>query len=120
VENDYLDPRNAEGMPKLADASLALDFLLRTKNGVRNCAAAIGETATPDARAILVRQLDEGLAMHQEIVELMTKHGWIDTYQPVEQWRMDMASADTVVKIANMELFPNDTDRQGLFATPNK
>lgn len=120
MNNDYLDPVNSEGMPKLADASFALEFLLRCKNGVRNCAYAIAETATPEARAVLRRQLSEGLAMHQEISELMLKKGWLHAYQPHEQFKLDMKSADTVVKIANMELFPDNTSRLGTFATPNK
>lgn len=28
MNQDYLDPRNAEGMPNLADSAIALDFLL--------------------------------------------------------------------------------------------
>lgn len=28
---DYLDPRNAEGMPNLADSTFAMDFLLSVK-----------------------------------------------------------------------------------------
>lgn len=118
--NDFLDPRNAEGMPKLADASFALDFLLSAKNGVRNLAFAIAETVTPEARTLLQRQLTEALALHQEIAELMIRKGWLCAYELDEQYELDMRSADTVVKIAQLQLFPEDTSRQGLFATPNK
>lgn len=120
MNNDFLDPINAEGMPKLADAAFALDFLLRAKNGVRNCAFAIAETATPEARAILRRQLAEALVMHQEIAQMMIKKGWLHAYELNEQFTLDMISADTVVKIANMQLFPDHTGRMGNFATPNK
>lgn len=121
MNNDFLDPRNAEGMPKLADASFAMDFLMTAKTGVRNCAFALSETATPDARAVLRRQLNEALAMHQEISELMLAKGWLHSYRLDSQYDMDMISADTVLKIANMELYPvEDTSRKGLFATPNK
>jgi len=48
--NDYLEIRNAEGMPNLADSTIVLDFLLSAKNGVRNCAFALSETATPEVR----------------------------------------------------------------------
>lgn len=121
MNNDFLDPRNAEGMPKLADASFAMDFLLRAKNGVRNCAFAIAEVASPLARDVLRRQLVEALALHQEISELMIRHGWLHAHDLNKQYQLDMLSADTVVKVANMQLFPvGDTDRQGLFATPNK
>ncbi len=120
MNNDYLDPINAENMPKLADAALAMDFLLRAKNGVRNCAFALGETATPEARIIVRRHLSEALALHQELSQLMLQKGWLRTYAPYEQFQLDMISADTVVKIANMQLFPDHTGRMGTFATPNK
>lgn len=120
MNNDFQDPINAEGMPNLTDASLALQFLLAAKNGVRNCAFAIAETASPEARALLRRQLSEALALHEEIGQLMIDKGWFHPYQLSEQFQLDMLSADTVVKIANMDLFPDDTSRRGTFATPNK
>jgi similar to spore coat protein len=46
--NDYLEIRNAEGMPKLVDATMSTAFLLNAKNGVRNCAIALTEAATPE------------------------------------------------------------------------
>jgi similar to spore coat protein len=120
VNNDFLDPINSEGMPNLADSAFALDFLIRAKDGVRNCAFAIAETASPSARTLLVRQLTEALALHEQIAQLMTEKGWLHAYHLKEQFQLDMTSADTTVKIANLELFPDDTSRLGLFATPNK
>jgi spore coat protein CotF len=119
MNNDFLDPINAENMPRLADASLALEFLLTAKTGVRNCAAAIGETATPAVREVLRRQLAEALALHREIAALMADKGWFYPYHLDQQYRMDVSSADTFGKIAQMELFPGDTSRKGMFATPN-
>jgi similar to spore coat protein len=119
MNNDFLDPINAEGMPKLVDTSLALDLLMSAKNGVRNTAFALAETATPEVRVVLRRMLGEALAMHQEIAELMIQKGWFHPYQLSEQVALDLKSADTVVKIANMQLFQDDTSRLGLFATPN-
>lgn len=120
MSDDYLDPKNAENMPQLADASFATEFLLRVKNGVRNCAFAIAETATLEARAVLRGQLNEGLALHEELSQLMIKKGWLHPYQLGEQFKLDMVSTETTVKIAGMDLFPVDTNRLGLFATPNK
>lgn len=120
MNNDFLDPINAEGMPRLADASFALDFLLAAKNGVRNCAFALAETASPEVRAILRRQLTEALELHGEIAHLMMAKGWFFPYELHQQFQLDQISADTTMKIAGMELFPGDTSRQGLFATPNK
>ena len=120
MNNDFLDPINAEGMPNLTDNTLALDFLMAAKNGVRNTAFALTETATPEVRVVLRRQLSEALALHQEITELMMQKGWFHPYQLGRQAVLDLKAADTVVKIANMQLFPDDTSRRGLFATPNQ
>lgn len=118
-KHDFLDPRNSEGFPQMADAAIALDLLMRTKNGVRNCAFAIAEVATPEVRELLRVQLVQGLAMHQEVTELMLQKGWLNTYGELnDQFRMDMASAENVIKIAELDLFPGDTSRIGLFATP--
>lgn len=118
--NDYLDPINAEGMPNLADSTFALDFLLTAKTGVRNYAVALTECATPEARTIVRRQLDEALALHEEIARLMMNKGWFRPYNPSEQFQLDMTSARTAVQIARMPLFPDDTSRLGLFATPHQ
>ena len=120
MNNDFLDPINAEGMPNLADSAFALDFLLTAKNGVRNCAIAISETASAEARVLLHRQLTEALALHDEISKLMMQKGWFHPYQLNEQFQLDVKSSDTTMKIANLELFPDHTSRLGTFATPNK
>ena len=120
MNNDFLDPINSVGMPDLADSSFALEFLLTVKNGVRNCAFAIAETATPEVRTILRRQLAEALDLHDEISQLMMKNGWLHPYNVSEQFQLDLKSADTTVKIAEMKLFPDNTSRLGMFATPDK
>ncbi|MDB4896991.1 MAG: spore coat protein [Firmicutes bacterium] len=120
MNNDYLDPINAVGMPELADATFALDFLIRAKNGVRNCAYAIAETATPAARALLVRQLTEALAMHEQAARLMMDKGWLHGRHLHGQYQIDMISADTALQIAEMNLFPDHTSRLGMFATPDE
>lgn len=120
MNNDFLDPINSVGMPNLADSAFALDFSLSVKTGVLYCAMALSETASQEVRAVLRSQLTEALALHQEIAGLMMEKGWLHPYQLNEQFQLDMKSADTMVKIANMELFPGDTSRLGTFATPNK
>lgn len=106
-------------MPYMADSALATNFLMTAKNGVRNLAFAISETASPQLRAVLRQQLVEALAMHTEVSTLMMKKGWFHPYQLDEQYRLDTSSADTTLKIAQLELFPGDTSRWGDFATPN-
>jgi similar to spore coat protein len=117
---DYLDPRNAEGMPNLADSAFAMDFLLSVKNGIRNYGFAITETTEPELRSALCRQMESAIDLHTEISELMIKKGWLHPYDFKEQFPIDLKSAKTAVQIAQLNLFPIDTDRLGMFATPNK
>jgi spore coat protein CotF len=63
MNNDYLDPINALNMPEMADMTFAMDFLIRAKEGVRNTAIALTETASPEARALLKNNLHQGLAL---------------------------------------------------------
>ncbi|MCM2531331.1 spore coat protein [Neobacillus pocheonensis] len=117
---DYLDPRNAEGMPNLADSAFAMDFLLSVKNGIRNYGFAITETANPELRIALHKQMEAAIELHTEISELMMKKGWLHPYDFKKQFPIDLKSAETAVQIAQLNLFPSDTDRLGMFATPDK
>jgi similar to spore coat protein len=117
---DYLDPRNAEGMPSLADSAFAMDFLLTVKNGIRNYGFAITETANPELRRIFHKQMEAAIDLHTEIADLMIKKGWLHPHNFKEQFPVDMKAAETAVQIAKLNLYPNDTDRQGMFATPNQ
>jgi len=117
---DYLDPRNAEGMPNLADSTFAMDFLISVKSGIRNYGFAITETTNPELRRVLTKQLEAALDLHGEISELMIKNKWLHPYNFKDQFPIDLKGAETAVQIAQMTLFPNDTDRGGMFATPNQ
>jgi similar to spore coat protein len=119
MNNDYLDPINSNGMPNLADSLFALDFLMAAKNGVRNCAIALTEMATPEARSLVRGQLEQALALHDEISKLMMNKGWLHPYNVNEQFQLDIKSAETTVKIAGMKLFPDNTSRLGAFADLN-
>ncbi|MDP4143640.1 MAG: spore coat protein [Bacillota bacterium] len=116
--NDYLEPRNAEGMPKLTDTTMSMAFLLNTKSGVRNCAIALTEAATPEVKAVLRTQLDNAINMHEEISNLMIEKGWLHPINLEKQFQMDMESSRTASQIASLDLFPGDTSRLGTFATP--
>jgi spore coat protein CotF len=121
MNNDYLDPINALNMPEMADMTFAMDFLIRAKEGVRNTAIALTETTSPDARAILKNHLHQGIAMHQEISDLMMNKKWFHPYELSEQYQLDQLSANNTVMIGQMNLFPGDTSRKGLFdRTPDE
>ncbi|MCY9033163.1 spore coat protein [Bacillus inaquosorum] len=121
MNHDHLDLINSLNMPELADTTFAMDFLIRAKEGVRNTAVALTETASPDVRALLRKQLMQGIAMHQEITELMISKKWFHPYELSEQYKLDQLSAKNTIMVGNMNLFPEDTNRKGMFdRTPDE
>ncbi len=121
MNNDYLDPINALNMPEMADMTFATDFLIRAKEGVRNISIALTETVSPEARAFLKNQLHQGLSLHQEISDLMIIKKWFHPYELSEQYQLDQLSAKNTVQIGQMNLFPGDTSRKGMFdRTPDE
>lgn len=115
MNNDYLDPINSLHMPELADTTLAMDLLIRAKEGVRNIAVALTEAASPDVRILLRNQLMQGIAMHQEITELMINKKWFHPYELSEQYKLDQLSANNTIMIGKMNLFPVESNRKGMF-----
>ncbi|MCY9375624.1 MULTISPECIES: spore coat protein [Bacillus] len=121
MNHDHLDPINSLHVPELADTTFAMDFLIRAKEGVRNTAVALTETASPDVRALLRKQLMQGIAMHQEITELMISKKWFHPYELSEQYKLDQLSANNTIMVGNMNLFPDETNRKGMFdRTPDE
>ncbi|ARV47209.1 spore gernimation protein GerQ [Bacillus subtilis] len=121
MNHDHLDPINSLHVPELADTTFAMDFLIRVKEGVRNTAVALTETASPDVRALLRKQLMQEIAMHQEITELMISKKWFHPYELSEQYKLDQLSAKNTIMVGNMNLFPEDTNRKGMFdRTPDE
>ncbi|MDQ0915191.1 spore coat protein [Paenibacillus sp. V4I5] len=118
---DYLDPSNALNMPEMADMTFAMDFLIRVKEGVRNTAIALTETASESARTILRSQLHQGIALHQEVSDLMMRKKWFHPYELYEQYKLDQLGAINAIQMAQMKLFPDDTSRKGMFdRTPDQ
>jgi spore coat protein CotF len=119
MNNDYLEIDNADGMPGLVDSTIALEFLLSIKTGIRNSAIAITEIENQKARASIRNMLNDAISLHGEVTDLMISKGWLLPYEVTDQFRIDQTSARTAVRIADLNLFPGDTSRLGSFATPN-
>ncbi|MBB3111020.1 spore coat protein CotF [Paenibacillus phyllosphaerae] len=115
IKMDYLDPANALNMPEMADMTFAMDFLSRVKEGVRNLSVALTESVSPDLRALLRTQLRQGIALHQEISELMIRKKWFHPYGLKEQFQLDMLSLQNTLEISKQRFFPDDTSRKGMF-----
>ena len=118
MNQDYLDPKYAEGMPKMADSAIAMDFLTSIKTGIRYYAVAITETASPELRRILYNQMEKAIDLYTDVTELMLSKGWLYPHDTGKQVELDWKSADMALSIAEMNLYPIDTDRRGTFATP--
>jgi spore coat protein CotF len=114
--NDYLEVENAEGMPELADSALALEFLLTIKTGVRNIAIALTETANFELRQLYRTQIEQGLALHEEVSTFMMNKGWLHPYNYYDQYQQDLKSIQGAFMIGKMDLFPGDTSRLGMMA----
>lgn len=119
MNNDFLEIRNAEGMPALVDSTIVMDFLMSIKTGIRNSALALTEIEDSEARVAVRGLLIESISLHAEVTDLMITKGWLHPYDINEQIKIDLISSQTAMQIAKLDLFPKDTSRLGTFATPN-
>ncbi|BCJ87564.1 spore coat protein [Effusibacillus dendaii] len=90
---------NLIGMNTLTDQVIATDLLIAAKTGVRNCAAAVTEAATPEVRSVLRNQLKEAIELHEEITQFMMSRGWYHPYNPNEQIQLDLTNAETALNV---------------------
>jgi spore coat protein F len=74
-------PKPGQSSEYRADTGfLAGDLLAFTKTGVRNYAVAITETATPQLRTVLTKQLTLMIKAHERIFMFMYKNGYYPSY----------------------------------------
>lgn len=81
------------GMHTLTDQVVAMDLLIAAKSGVRNYAMAVTEVATPEIKAILTKQLDEAIDLHERIADYLMQKGWYHPWDVKEQLRLDLRNA---------------------------
>ncbi|MCX7747719.1 MAG: spore coat protein [Clostridia bacterium] len=87
------------GMDKLSDQLIAADFLNAAKAGIKNYSWALSETATPEVRDTLRRQLDTAISTHERITNYMLDKGYYHAYDPSEQIKLDMKAAETAMNL---------------------
>lgn len=92
---------NLTGMNVLTDQVIATDFLIAAKSGVRNYALAITETASPHVRTVLKNQLEQAIATHEQITNLMLNRGWYKAYDVNEQIQLDVQNADAALNLVS-------------------
>ncbi|OOM70750.1 spore coat protein F precursor [Clostridium puniceum] len=97
--NDYLEIRNAEGMPKLVGATMSLGFLLNAKSRVRNYAIALTEATNAEIRAVLRKQLKDVIATYEKISTYTMEKDYYHAYDIREQLKVDMLATETALKL---------------------
>ncbi|MCX7709385.1 MAG: spore coat protein [Clostridia bacterium] len=93
--------QNMAGMGNMTEQVIATDFLLATKQAVKNYAWALAETASPQVRDTLRRQLDVAIGTHERITNYMMDKGYYHAYNPQEQIRVDMKASENVMNLQN-------------------
>ncbi|WP_025675727.1 MULTISPECIES: spore coat protein [Paenibacillus] len=86
------------GLNMLTDQMIAADFLNTAKSGVRNYAMAVTEAGTPEIKAMLIKQLDEAIDMHEQISTYMIERGWYHPWNVNEQLSMDLQNINTALQ----------------------
>ncbi|WP_375337599.1 spore coat protein [Domibacillus sp. PGB-M46] len=84
----------------LDDLAIATDFLITAKAGVRNLAVAITETATPEVKQLLRRELDNAIDLHDKMAQYMIDNEMYHAYDIEEQVTHDLEKADKALSIA--------------------
>ncbi|RAT97783.1 spore coat protein [Brevibacillus sp. Leaf182] len=88
------------GMGALTDQVIAMDFLISAKSGVRNYAMALTETGTPEMKAILTKQLEEAIDLHEKISLYMIERGWYHPWNITEQIQLDQQNIQTALNLS--------------------
>ena len=92
--------KNLVGMGRMTDQVIATDFLISAKEGVRNLAVALTETATPELRAVLREQLRTAIETHKNISNYMIDKGYYHPGELNEQLQVDFEAAQTAINLA--------------------
>jgi similar to spore coat protein len=87
------------GMHTLTDQVIAMDYLISTKNGIINLATAITETATPEIRLVLRKQLEETIAAHGHITSYLMENLLYRPHDITAQVQLDIKNIDTALAI---------------------
>lgn len=89
--------QNMVGMGNMTEQVIATDFLLASKQSIKNYSWALAETASPGVRDVLRRQLDVAIGTHERITNYMMDKGYYHAYNPQEQVNVDMKAAEAVM-----------------------
>ncbi|HWK22878.1 MULTISPECIES: spore coat protein [Bacillaceae] len=81
------------------DQTIATDLLLSSKSGVRSLAVAITETATPEVKKVLKKELETAIDLHDKIAQYMIEKEMYHAYDLKEQVSQDLKNAEEALEI---------------------
>jgi len=81
------------------DQTIATDLLLASKSGVRSLAVAITETATPEVKKVLKKELETAINLHDKIAQYMIDNEMYHAYDLKEQVSQDLKNAEEALEI---------------------
>lgn len=93
--------QNFMGMGGITDQIIATDYLVSAKSAVRNYAAAITETATPELKEVLREQLTAAIQTHAIITNYMIAKEYYHPHEWREQMQVDLTATETAIKLAD-------------------
>lgn len=91
--------KNMAGMGDLTEQVIASDLLNSAKDGIKNYAVALTETASPQVRCVLKRHLNDAVDAHEQISNYMIIKGYYQAYNPKEQIKADINTVDQAMNL---------------------
>lgn len=89
------------GMGAINDEVIANDLLQSAKSAIKGTAAALAETASPDVRNALRRQLDDAVSFHEQVANYAMSNGYYHPHNFSEQMRVDMKYANNAMNLSD-------------------
>lgn len=94
---DLLKELDKSGEDK--DQIIATELLVTAKSAVRTYAVALTETATPEVRDVLKRQLNQAIDQHARIADYMLEKNMYYAHDVDKQLELDKKKVKTVKKL---------------------
>lgn len=80
-------------MNGMTDQVIASDLLIASKSAIKDSAAALTESATPEVRMVLRKHLDDAILQHENVSKYMITNGYYDPYNLQNQISIDQQNA---------------------------
>jgi similar to spore coat protein len=83
----------------LTDQTIATDMLLMAKSTVKDLAAALTESVSPQVRTFLKQEFDTAVAFQESILTYMQSKGLSNAFNMKQQIQTDIQNATTALNL---------------------